>query len=60
MEESILSDLANKWWDSLGNVDKKLTYTEQIYYSPLQERPDKPSQKQIVRMYKILHNISLS
>lgn len=53
MEESVI-----KWWDSLGEVDKKLTYQEQIYYSPLKERPDKPSQKEIIKMYKILHNIS--
>lgn len=48
------------WWDSLGEVDKRLTYKENIYYSPLQDRPDNPTEKQIVRMYKVIHKISLS
>lgn len=52
-----MEELVIKWWDSLGEVDKRLTYQEQIYYSPLKERPDNPSQKEITKMYNILHNI---
>lgn len=55
-----MKEKALKWWESLGEVDKRLTYKERIYYSPLQVRPDKPSEKQIIRMYKEVNNINLS